>query len=117
RRSFTISIHSNPCHSHSRHHRPLHSFPTRRSSDLACSNVRPAGFGATAPTARLHTYSANAPSLPPNTSSPGLNCVTFLPGDEVRSEEHTSELQSPYDLVCRLLPEKKTSPPCARPER
>src|SRR5207248_11727554 len=24
-----------------------------------------------------------------------------LPG--VRSEEHTSELQSPYDLVCRLL--------------
>src|SRR5207248_11797187 len=32
-------------------------------------------------------------------------------GDErrqdVRSEEHTSELQSPYDLVCRLLLEKK----------
>src|SRR5207248_938778 len=29
--------------------------------------------------------------------------------DEVaqRSEEHTSELQSPYDLVCRLLLEKK----------
>src|SRR5437867_8829101 len=25
----------------------------------------------------------------------------------VRSEEHTSELQSPYDLVCRLLLEKK----------
>src|SRR5207248_10156853 len=24
----------------------------------------------------------------------------------VRSEEHTSELQSPYDLVCRLLLEK-----------
>src|SRR5207248_6743657 len=23
--------------------------------------------------------------------------------DVVRSEEHTSELQSPYDLVCRLL--------------
>src|SRR5437773_9553337 len=23
------------------------------------------------------------------------------------SEEHTSELQSPHDLVCRLLPEKK----------
>src|SRR5207248_11606094 len=32
------------------------------------------------------------------------------PRDEVeqcRSEEHTSELQSPYDLVCRLLLEKK----------
>src|SRR5207248_10592597 len=26
---------------------------------------------------------------------------------EMRSEEHTSELQSPYDLVCRLLLEKK----------
>src|SRR5437867_8679424 len=27
-----------------------------------------------------------------------------------RSEEHTSELQSPYDLVCRLLLEKKKHP-------
>src|SRR5207248_7204535 len=27
--------------------------------------------------------------------------------DQGRSEEHTSELQSPYDLVCRLLLEKK----------
>src|SRR5438094_2166439 len=26
---------------------------------------------------------------------------------QLRSEEHTSELQSPYDLVCRLLLEKK----------
>src|SRR5207248_5051470 len=26
---------------------------------------------------------------------------------EARSEEHTSELQSPYELVCRLLLEKK----------
>src|SRR5438094_5239877 len=30
-------------------------------------------------------------------------------GDRPRSEEHTSELQSPYDLVCRLLLEKKTA--------
>src|SRR5207248_6374454 len=29
------------------------------------------------------------------------------PLDQFRSEEHTSELQSPYDLVCRLLLEKK----------
>src|SRR6266516_1262428 len=29
------------------------------------------------------------------------------PGARARSEEHTSELQSPYDLVCRLLLEKK----------
>src|SRR5207248_6589192 len=28
----------------------------------------------------------------------------------VRSEEHTSELQSPYDLVCRLLLETKNQP-------
>src|SRR6266516_7046675 len=27
--------------------------------------------------------------------------------NELRSEEHTSELQSPYELVCRLLLEKK----------
>src|SRR5207248_3702652 len=34
--------------------------------------------------------------------------VPFLhPGKTRRSEEHTSELQSPYDLVCRLLLEKK----------
>src|SRR5437867_9614708 len=34
----------------------------------------------------------------------------YLPLDQTtrdRSEEHTSELQSPYDLVCRLLLEKK----------
>src|SRR5437773_10753538 len=30
-----------------------------------------------------------------------------LPIGEVRSEEHTSELQSHHDLVCRLLLEKK----------
>src|SRR5437867_7475811 len=29
-----------------------------------------------------------------------------------RSEEHTSELQSPYDLVCRLLLEKKNEHTC-----
>ena len=40
--------------------------------------------------------------------------VTYFPGkfinadlDKARSEEHTSELQSPSNLVCRLLLEKK----------
>src|SRR6266705_4294012 len=33
-------------------------------------------------------------------------CVDLLEFKS-RSEEHTSELQSPYDLVCRLLLEKK----------
>src|SRR5256885_11201803 len=32
--------------------------------------------------------------------------VWFSPGEK-RSEEHTSELQSPCNLVCRLLLEKK----------
>src|SRR2546426_6043251 len=31
----------------------------------------------------------------------------FRPGEKARSEEHTSELQSPCNLVCRLLLEKK----------
>src|SRR5256885_6715613 len=31
----------------------------------------------------------------------------FPPGVRMRSEEHTSELQSPCNLVCRLLLEKK----------
>src|SRR2546426_8291069 len=31
----------------------------------------------------------------------------FLPSAHCRSEEHTSELQSPCNLVCRLLLEKK----------
>src|SRR5256885_4973954 len=33
---------------------------------------------------------------------------------DVRSEEHTSELQSPCNLVCRLLLEKKKSIPSGR---
>src|SRR5438067_9598074 len=32
-----------------------------------------------------------------------------------RSEEHTSELQSRFDLVCRLLLEKKNNNPIRRP--
>src|SRR2546430_9142273 len=37
-----------------------------------------------------------------------------LPGSPNRSEEHTSELQSQSNLVCRLLLEKKTSQPARR---
>src|SRR5207248_8650231 len=33
----------------------------------------------------------------------GVDYFSFMP----RSEEHTSELESPYDLVCRILLEKK----------
>src|SRR2546428_1990535 len=42
------------------------------------------------------------------TQRPGLlELVRDLGRGEVRSEEHTSELQSRSDLVCRLLLEKK----------
>src|SRR2546430_12361457 len=34
-------------------------------------------------------------------------------GDWIRSEEHTSELQSQSNLVCRLLLEKKTGSPAS----
>src|SRR5256885_12605056 len=34
-------------------------------------------------------------------------CVAGRRGVPLRSEEHTSELQSPCNLVCRLLLEKK----------
>src|SRR5438067_4641848 len=34
-----------------------------------------------------------------------------LTGPQYRSEEHTSELQSRFDLVCRLLLEKKNALP------
>src|SRR5437868_11868564 len=37
----------------------------------------------------------------------GEHRVVPLRPAEVRSEEHTSELQSRFDLVCRLLLEKK----------
>src|SRR2546426_9051087 len=35
--------------------------------------------------------------------------TSFSGNFEVRSEEHTSELQSPCNLVCRLLLEKKNT--------
>src|SRR2546430_12286650 len=37
----------------------------------------------------------------------GATGFVFTPCDPVRSEEHTSELQSQSNLVCRLLLEKK----------
>src|SRR5256885_2305058 len=42
---------------------------------------------------------------PAATSSPSSTRTTSRP----RSEEHTSELQSPCNLVCRLLLDKKTA--------
>src|SRR5437867_5658581 len=39
--------------------------------------------------------------------TPASLVSSIVPREVDRSEEHTSELQSPYDLVCRLLLEKK----------
>src|SRR2546427_5770402 len=68
-------------------------FPYRRSSDLAVKR-----FAITAGTTRkLNTIS---------TPAIGTASVITTPNDR-RSEEHTSELQSQSNLVCRLLLEKK----------
>src|SRR5271170_8438119 len=40
-------------------------------------------------------------------SADGRSCCSAWSGQSYRSEEHTSELQSRVDLVCRLLLEKK----------
>src|SRR5256885_11612638 len=46
--------------------------------------------------------------LPPPVSAASVNWLTMSrPPQAPRSEEHTSELQSPCNLVCRLLLEKK----------
>src|SRR2546426_7868411 len=42
----------------------------------------------------------------------GYGIVAYL-----RSEEHTSELQSPCNLVCRLLLEKKKKDTASHPDR
>src|SRR5258708_13667787 len=53
-----------------------------------------------------------------NRSGSGKNrasrCVTHCIMKTFRSEEHTSELQSPDHLVCRLLLEKKKKTPTER---
>src|SRR5437868_10428567 len=74
-----------------RDHRHLHSFPTRRSSDLSTASRRWSG--------RTRGCCCAGPSSVWRNSS-----LAF-----VRSEEHTSELQSRFDLVCRLLLEKKNN--------
>src|SRR5206468_8744709 len=86
-------------------HRALHSFPTRRSSDLVTSSCsRPSTcrrrWRHSIP--RVQTTSRRSESkLRQDSHQRWLSCA------RTRSEEHTSELQSRSDLVCRLLLEKK----------
>src|SRR5438093_3958811 len=80
-------------------HLDLHSFPTRRSSDLP----RRATVG-------RDLRSEVTRSARRERDEGGL--TVQRPGEHVelrshRSEEHTSELQSLTNLVCRLLLEKK----------
>src|SRR5438034_5477038 len=72
-------------------HRDLHSFPTRRSSDLT----------------RGLFLAAHCTSAATSRSTMKANTVAPTKIEAMRSEEHTSELQSHSDLVCRLLLEKK----------
>src|SRR5690606_41074568 len=104
--------------------RDPHSFPTRRSSDLCCGSLlrRPATTGLMCPLRRsgwrawlrlglgvIATTSCGAGGR--SVRSPWSCEVSrrswLRIGLTGRSEEHTSELQSRENLVCRLLLEKK----------
>src|SRR5699024_12319972 len=78
--------------------RGLPSFPTRRSSDLQGRHVQRARRGGDA--GEPGRVEGDASSFGGREQSLGR----YTSG---RSEEHTSELQSRFDLVCRLLLEKK----------
>src|SRR5438874_10484373 len=87
----------------------VYTFPTRRSSDLS--------RGAGPAVAIDHTSSARLHAVAATTSTSALLRIAHRLGvarsswwwrpRRARSEEHTSELQSRRDLVCRLLLEKK----------
>src|SRR5690606_41448754 len=97
-----------PCH---RDHRLLPSFPTRRSSDLALhrcfQEIAVPGADVQEPLAQAQTLKGAdnvviaAQRLAGAAADHGGHVL------QVRSEEHTSELQSRENLVCRLLLEKK----------
>src|SRR5688500_19856586 len=78
----------------------LPSFPTRRSSDL---DTPYAGSAEIAPRPAYGWGDRTTRTL---TDEPKLFPMS-LKLAIIRSEEHTSELQSPCNLVCRLLLEKK----------
>src|SRR5690606_41875969 len=82
----------------------IHSFPTRRSSDLALV------LRALAPCHRQREPDQGQHHHDDDDQHDDLGCghaPGFPPPPPGRSEEHTSELQSRENLVCRLLLEKK----------
>src|SRR5690606_39532246 len=96
--------------------RALSSFPTRRSSDLRIRLV--VGILDNRPVEKMGTILASilgaklhrvyVTTVPDAKTAPSARLVRCFQGLGVsRSEEHTSELQSRENLVCRLLLEKK----------
>src|SRR5690625_6676753 len=85
------------CYGHPRY---LHSFPTRRSSDLR-TRPRSPHTAAVRTSPRSYPAPLGPPAHSPHCFSRHDRC------SRQRSEEHTSELQSRGHLVCRLLLEKK----------
>src|SRR5256885_4025400 len=72
----------------------------RRAVSLRCSRARPAADA----TCAAHSIGSLCGACPLHTPSPPARTDAI---SYTRSEEHTSELQSPCNLVCRLLLEKK----------
>src|SRR5690606_41833441 len=93
----------------------LYSFPTRRSSDLPGGSptraIGPFFEDAAGPERSLYFWHYNlakrSVTADFDTEAGRETFLRLLGTAEVRSEEHTSELQSREKLVCRLLLEKK----------
>src|SRR2546427_6984790 len=83
-------------------------FPSRRSSDLSGTSI---GFCVTkyTPTPLERTRRTTSSMRSSSTLGASLNSrwASSKKKTSLRSEEHTSELQSQSNLVCRLLLEKK----------
>src|SRR5690606_17009430 len=73
-----------------------------REQDLGVRDARPAGLGVEHDLDQLVGDDVQYPG-----EVFGIEAQRFRPVVDVRSEEHTSELQSRENLVCRLLLEKK----------
>src|SRR5699024_12416687 len=97
------------CHGHGAH-RDRHSFPTRRSSDLAWDSgaMFLALVGVSVPSFIMGALLQYFLALKLGQAT-GVQVFSIERRyrHTYRSEEHTSELQSRFDLVCRLLLEKK----------
>src|SRR5690349_23648314 len=87
-------------------HRYLHSFPTRRSSDLRI-NVADNFLQRITPQLAEEVAPFEAAQVSFSCQRDVLLQEALRSPKVARSEEHTSELQSRRDLVCRLLLEKK----------